>query len=105
MTFDGVKAAYFQGVPDPDRIEPESYTLDAAILARPGNADLQIDFKLDYKRNLERYPLYVYPHPETKVARRLGTQRSLLHSTGRGSIPPRRPGRPRRFHGYRPFRP
>jgi pimeloyl-ACP methyl ester carboxylesterase len=58
ITFDGVKAAYFQGVPDPDRIEPESYTLDAAILARPGNADLQIDFKLDYKRNLERYPLY-----------------------------------------------
>jgi pimeloyl-ACP methyl ester carboxylesterase len=58
MTFDGVKAAYFQGVADPSRIEPESYTLDAAILARPGNADLQIDLKLDYKRNLERYPLY-----------------------------------------------
>jgi pimeloyl-ACP methyl ester carboxylesterase len=58
MTFDGVRAAYFQGVPEPGRIEPESYTLDAAILARPGNADLQIDFKLDYKRNLERYPLY-----------------------------------------------
>jgi pimeloyl-ACP methyl ester carboxylesterase len=58
MTFDGVQSAYFQGVPDPSRIEPESYTLDAAILARPGNADLQIDLKLDYKRNLERYPLY-----------------------------------------------
>lgn len=58
MTFDGVRSAYFQGVADPSRIEPESYTLDAAILARPGNADLQIDLKLDYKRNLERYPLY-----------------------------------------------
>jgi pimeloyl-ACP methyl ester carboxylesterase len=58
MTLDGVKSAYFQGVADPSRIEPESYTLDAAILARAGNADLQIDLKLDYKRNLERYPLY-----------------------------------------------
>jgi len=58
MSLDGVKAAYFQGVADPSVIEPESYTLDAAILARPGNADLQIDLKLDYKRNLERYPLY-----------------------------------------------
>jgi pimeloyl-ACP methyl ester carboxylesterase len=58
MSLDGVKAAYFHGVADPSRIEPESYTLDAAILARPGNAELQIDLKLDYKRNIARYPLY-----------------------------------------------
>jgi pimeloyl-ACP methyl ester carboxylesterase len=58
MTLEGVKAAYFHGVADPSIIEPESYTLDAAILARPGNAELQIDLKLDYKRNIERYPLY-----------------------------------------------
>jgi pimeloyl-ACP methyl ester carboxylesterase len=58
MSLDGVKAAYFQGVADPSAIEPESYTLDAATLARPGNVDLQIDLKLDYKRNIERYPLY-----------------------------------------------
>ena len=57
MTLAGVKAAYFQGVPDPARIEPEAYTLDAAILARPGNAERQVTLKLDYKRNLERYPL------------------------------------------------
>src|SRR5262249_16061312 len=58
MSLDGVKAAYFHGVADPSRIEPETYTLDAAILAQPGNADLQIDLKLDYKRNIARYPLY-----------------------------------------------
>lgn len=57
MTLDGVKAPYFHGVPNPSVIEPESYTLDAAILARPGNADRQVKLKLDYKRNLERYPL------------------------------------------------
>ena len=58
MTLDGVKAAYFHGVADPSKIEPESYTLDAAILARPGNADLQTDLKLDYTRNIDRYPIY-----------------------------------------------
>jgi pimeloyl-ACP methyl ester carboxylesterase len=57
MTLDGVKAPYFHGVPDPSVIEPEAYTLDAAILAQPGNADRQVKLKLDYKRNLERYPL------------------------------------------------
>lgn len=58
MTLDAVKAAYLEGVADGSRIEPEAYTLDAAILARPGNAELQIDLKLDYKRNIDRYPLY-----------------------------------------------
>lgn len=58
MTLDGVQAAYMQGVADPCTIEPEAYTLDAAILARPGNVEIQLDLKLDYNRNLERYPLY-----------------------------------------------
>jgi pimeloyl-ACP methyl ester carboxylesterase len=58
MTFDGVRAAYFAGVPDVSRIEPEAYWLDAALLAQPGMMDLQADLKLDYKANIERYPLY-----------------------------------------------
>jgi pimeloyl-ACP methyl ester carboxylesterase len=58
MSFDGVREAYFQGVSDPAAIEPEAYWLDAALLARPGMRDLQADLKLDYKSNIERYPLY-----------------------------------------------
>ena len=58
MSLDGVREAYFQGVPDVSKIEPEAYWLDAALLARPGMMDLQVDLKLDYKANLERYPLY-----------------------------------------------
>lgn len=58
MTLDGVREAYFQGVGDPAIIEPEAYWLDAALLARPGMMDLQADLKLDYKSNIERYPLY-----------------------------------------------
>jgi pimeloyl-ACP methyl ester carboxylesterase len=58
MSLDGVRAAYFNGVRDVSRIEPETYWLDAALLAQPGMMDLQVDLKLDYKSNLERYPLY-----------------------------------------------
>jgi len=58
MSFDGVREAYFQGVSDPAKIEPEAYWLDAALLARPGLMDLQTDLKLDYNSNIERYPLY-----------------------------------------------
>jgi len=58
MSLDGVRDAYFQGVPDVSRIEPETYWLDAALLGQPGMMDLQVDLKLDYKANLERYPLY-----------------------------------------------
>jgi pimeloyl-ACP methyl ester carboxylesterase len=58
MSPDGVREAYFHGVPDVSRIEPEAYWLDAALLAQPDMKDLQVDLKLDYKANLERYPLY-----------------------------------------------
>jgi pimeloyl-ACP methyl ester carboxylesterase len=58
MSLDGVRESYFQGVPDVSRIEPEAYWLDAALLAQPGMMELQVDLKLDYKANLERYPLY-----------------------------------------------
>ncbi len=58
MSLEGVRESYFQGVPDPSMIEPEAYWLDAALLAQPGMMELQVDLKLDYKANLERYPLY-----------------------------------------------
>ena len=58
MSLEGVRAAYFQGVPHPEIIEPEAYWLDAALLARPGMMDLQVDLKLDYNANFARYPLY-----------------------------------------------
>ncbi len=58
MSLDGVRASYFQGVRDAAAIEPEAYWLDAALLARPGMMELQTDLKLDYKANIERYPLY-----------------------------------------------
>ncbi len=84
MTLDGVKAPYFHGVPDPSVIEPEAYTLDAAILARPGNADRQVTLKLDYKRNLERYPLVqaFFRQVPPEAPRDMGPQRPVLRPAG-----------------------
>jgi len=52
---------YTAGVPDPDVIAPEGYTLDAAMIARagnarPGNMDVQLDLFLDYA-NVEEIAL------------------------------------------------
>lgn len=50
------KWQYTHGVPDETLVAPESYTLDSALLARPGNDDIQLDLFLDYRSNVARYP-------------------------------------------------
>lgn len=40
LTPEALKWQYTHGTPDPDAVAPEGYTLDAAILARPGNEDI-----------------------------------------------------------------
>jgi pimeloyl-ACP methyl ester carboxylesterase len=53
---DGLKAEYLTGVPHPEQVKPEGYTLDAAMIARPGNMDIQLDLFLDYANNVKLYP-------------------------------------------------
>ncbi len=55
---EGVRWQYTEGVPHPETIAPEGYTLDAALLARPGNADIQLDLFLDYANNVKLYPAF-----------------------------------------------
>src|SRR5580700_11084204 len=52
----GIRWQYTSGIPDPDLIAPEGYTLDAALIGRPGNADIQLDLFLDYANNVKLYP-------------------------------------------------
>ncbi|MNV57634.1 Haloalkane dehalogenase [compost metagenome] len=56
LNLEGTKWQYVQGVANPDSVAPESYTLDAALLERPGNKDIQLDLFLDYANNLTLYP-------------------------------------------------
>ena len=46
---------YTHGVTDPDRISPDSYTLDQFFLDRPGNAAIQLDLLYNYQSNLALY--------------------------------------------------
>jgi pimeloyl-ACP methyl ester carboxylesterase len=39
-------------------IAPEAWELDAALLARPGNEDIQLDLFLDYASNVALYPKF-----------------------------------------------
>jgi pimeloyl-ACP methyl ester carboxylesterase len=53
-----IRWQYTAGVPHPERIKPEGYTLDAALIARPGNLDIQLDLFLDYANNVKLYPAF-----------------------------------------------
>jgi len=46
---------YTHGVADPDRISPDSYTVDQFFLDRPGNAAIQLDLLHNYQSNVALY--------------------------------------------------
>jgi len=49
---------YRHGVPTPERLSPDAWTLDAALLARPGNDEIQLDLFGDYQSNVALYPKF-----------------------------------------------
>lgn len=46
---------YTHGVADPSMVSPDGRNLDDFYLARPGNAEIQLDLLLDYKSNVALY--------------------------------------------------
>jgi pimeloyl-ACP methyl ester carboxylesterase len=55
---DGIRFQYLHGVSDPTLVAPEAYTLDTALVERPGNMDIQLDLHLDYRNNVLVYPKF-----------------------------------------------
>jgi pimeloyl-ACP methyl ester carboxylesterase len=55
---EAIRSQYTEGVSNPKAIAPEGYTLDAAMIARPGNLDIQLDLFLDYASNVTLYPAF-----------------------------------------------
>ncbi len=53
-----VKDQYTHGVGDETLVAPEAYTLDSALLARPGIDEIQLDLLLDYRSNVALYPRF-----------------------------------------------
>ena len=58
LTLDATRWQFTHGTPNPDAVAPESYTLDAALLERPGNKEIQLDLFLDYASNIALYPAF-----------------------------------------------
>jgi pimeloyl-ACP methyl ester carboxylesterase len=58
LNLGGTRWQYTYGVANPESIAPESYTLDAALLERPGNKEIQLDLFLDYASNVKLYPQF-----------------------------------------------
>jgi len=55
---DAVEWQYSHGVPDVERLSPDAWTLDSALLARPGNEEIQLDLFGDYQSNVALYPTF-----------------------------------------------
>ena len=47
---------YTNGVKDTTLVSPDAWTLDQALLDRPGNQEIQLDLFYDYRNNLPLYP-------------------------------------------------
>lgn len=58
LTPEGIKQQYLHGISDEMLLEPETYTLDSALLGRLENEEIQLDLFLDYANNVKLYPKF-----------------------------------------------
>jgi pimeloyl-ACP methyl ester carboxylesterase len=58
LTPEATKSQYLHGVSNEALVAPEAYALDSALLARPGNDEIQLDLFLDYSSNVALYPKF-----------------------------------------------
>lgn len=58
LTLETTRWQYVHGVTDESLVAPESYALDAALLARSGNDEIQLDLFRDYATNVALYPAF-----------------------------------------------
>ena len=58
LTLETTRWQYTHGVENPESVPPESYTLDMALMERPGNKEIQLDLFLDYASNVKLYPKF-----------------------------------------------
>ncbi|WP_295629012.1 alpha/beta hydrolase [uncultured Nitrosomonas sp.] len=50
------KWQYTNGIKDASVVSPDTWTMDQAMLDRPGNAEIQLDLFYDYRTNIPQYP-------------------------------------------------
>lgn len=55
---EATKWQYENGVSDASHLDPATWTLDQALMDRPGNGDIQLDMLYDYRTNVPLYPQF-----------------------------------------------
>jgi pimeloyl-ACP methyl ester carboxylesterase len=58
LTYETTKWQYTHGAGKLEMVAPEAYTLDAALMQRPGNQEIQLDIFRDYASNVALYPRF-----------------------------------------------
>ena len=58
LTPEATRTQHTTGVPTPELLSPHAWTLDSALLARPGNDEIQLDLSGDYQSNVALYPKF-----------------------------------------------
>ena len=58
LTLEATRRQYEIGAKDPERIDPDSWTLDQRVLDLPGRERIMLDLLLDYGSNVELYPTW-----------------------------------------------
>ncbi|KAF7359119.1 Alpha/beta hydrolase fold protein [Mycena sanguinolenta] len=83
LTAETTKYKYTHGSRFPDAIEPESYTLDALLMMRPGNIEIQLALFKDYENNVKMYPQFqeYFRKSQVPLLAVWGEARSVVHSS------------------------
>jgi len=55
---EGIQWQYVTGVPNPESISPDSWTLDSYHMGRPGVDRINLDLLHDYRTNIAAYPAW-----------------------------------------------
>lgn len=58
LTVEATRWQYVHGAPDESLVAPETWTLDYALLQRPGVDEIQLDLFRDYANNVALYPAF-----------------------------------------------
>ncbi|MHA6631949.1 alpha/beta fold hydrolase [Pseudonocardia sichuanensis] len=56
LTLDAIRWQYLTGAPEPDLVDPDTWTTDHAEVNRPGNPEIQLALFRDYASNPPLYP-------------------------------------------------
>ncbi|MBC7839902.1 MAG: alpha/beta hydrolase [Nitrospiraceae bacterium] len=56
MEPDSIRGLYMKGTRKPQELNPDGWTMDVALMERPGNKAIQLELQADYGSNLQKYP-------------------------------------------------